>query len=791
MSNIDRHHDPVLFTLLFIITSTGIPLVRAADGVDALLEETVVTARKREESLQDAPLAVSAYTGDSLEYRGASNIGDIAEFTPNLTFQNNPSFGGSSNAAAVYIRGVGQKEFLPTTEPGVGIYVDGVYVARSVGAILDLIDVERVEVLRGPQGTLFGRNTIGGAVSLTSKKPADLFGVKTEVKLGTDSRQDFKGSVNVPLTDNLRSSLSFASFNQDGYLTREDGVELGDDSTISGRVALNWTPVDSLEVNFSADYTEDDENGPAMSLIGISGTVLSPNTPPFATIFNVLQTLGAGGPEAPCAVGGVTTPGLPVAPDTCYDNRYVQGKDFNAGTAPAFSEAELWNANINVDWAINDVLTLKSITAVRNLDSEFARDGDHSPFTISQYFDSLDQDQFTQEFQLLGDSLGGRLQWILGAYYFQEDGDNVNLLDFVVNSFQSGGLYDNEATAFYAQASWDITDKFSATLGWRYTDETKKFTPVQVINTAPLSGNMAANPQLALFNAPQMQVGEPILPNIEKTIDIQEATPLVNLAYQFTDTLMSYVTYSEGFKSGGFTQRVFPPQVAGFIDVPAGTPDLDLIPTFDPEFVEVYEIGAKYRSADGRWTVNAALFQTTYDDMQIQVFTSVAPVTKNAGSATIEGFELELQAVPGDGWLVDFSLGYLDAAYDNIDTAVTLVDDGNDFERISDTSISAAVSKEFELNAGGTIIPRVDWSYRTEMFNDTFNTAALAQDSYSLVNANVTWLSPGESYRVALGVDNATDEEYLISGIVGDAMQSIEGLFDRGRQWYLKVGMEF
>jgi iron complex outermembrane recepter protein len=777
------------YSTAILYLSTSSPITFAAYGTDALLEEVTVTARKREESLQDAPIAVSAYSGDSLEYRGASDISDIANYTPNLTFQNNPSFGGSSNAAAVYIRGVGQKEFLPTTEPGVGIYVDGVYVARSVGAILDLIDVERIEVLRGPQGTLFGRNTIGGAISLTSKKPAEEFGGKVEVKAGTDSRMDFKGTVNVPLSDKLLSSVSLASFNQDGYLKREDGVDLGDDKTVTGRLALTWLPSADLEVNFSADFTEDDETGPALSLIGISGTVLSTNTPPFATIFNVLQTLGAGGPEAPCAVGGVTTPGLPVAPATCYDNRYVQGKNFNAGTAPAFSEAQLWNSNINVDWAINDMLTLKSITAVRNIDSEFARDGDHSPFSIAHYADKLDQEQFTQEFQLLGEM--ARFNWILGAYYFQEDGNNVNSLDFVVNSFQSGGLYDNEATAFYAQATWDITERFSATLGLRYTDETKKFTPVQEITAAPLSGNMAANPQLALFNAPQMQVGEPILPNIEKSLEIQETTPMLNLSYQMTDTLMTYFSYSEGFKSGGFTQRVFPPQVAGFLDVPAGTADIDLIPTFDPEFVEVFEVGAKYRSDDGRWTVNGALFQTTYDDMQIQVFTSVAPVTKNAGSATIEGFELEIQAVPADGWLAEFSLGYLDGSYDEIDTAVTLVDKDNALERISETSVSAALSKEFLTAGGGVLIPRVDVAYRSEMFNDTFNTDAISQDGYTLLNTNITWISPEESYRIVLGVNNLTDERYLISGVAGDAMQAIEGLYDRGRQWYLKASREF
>lgn len=757
-----------------------------ADGTDTFLEEVTVTARKREESLQDAPLAVSAFTGEALEYRGIVNLSQVAEITPNLTFQNNPSFGGASNAAAIYLRGVGQKEFLPTTDPGVGIYIDGVYVARSVGAILDLIDVEQVEVLRGPQGTLFGRNTIGGAISLTTRKPHETLSGSMDIKFGTDNRQDIKGTINLPLSDTLYSSLSLATFNQDGYLKREDGVELGDDETLTGRIALRWLASENLDINFTADYTEDKESGPAMTLIGIAPGTLPSATPapPIATIYNVGATLRAGGPAVPCAVGGITTPGLPAVPD-CYDNSFVQGNDYNAGTAPAFSESELWSTNLNIEWDLNESLTLKSITAFRSLDSQFARDGDHSPFTVSQFFDDLEQDQFSQEFQLLGDTFDGRLKWVLGAYYFEEDGNNVNLLDFAISNFRSGGKFDTESTALFAQGTWDINDKLSLTLGLRYTDETKSFLPDQIIFNNPFEGTGDPN-----LDAPFLAAGSRILPLLEKETDIQETNPMLNLAYQWNNSLMTYATYSEGFKSGGFTQRVFPPIVAPFT-APAGTPDIDLIPTFEPEFVKVYELGAKYRSNEGRLTVNAAIFQTTYDDMQIQVFTSVAPVTRNAGSATIEGAELEIQAIPGNGWLLDFSLGLLDASYDDIDTSETLVDKDNDFERVSDVTANGGVSKEFTLDSGSTITARVDVSYRSEMYHDTFNTEALKQDDLTLVNARISWLSADQAFSVNLSGTNLTDEEYLISGVQGDAFQSIEGLFHRGFEWQLAFKYEF
>ncbi|MEL0049021.1 MAG: TonB-dependent receptor plug domain-containing protein, partial [Gammaproteobacteria bacterium] len=217
-------------------------------GADAIMEEVVVTARRREEGLQSAPIAISAYTGDSLDYRGVTKLDQIAKFAPSLTLENNPSFGGASNSAAIYLRGIGQKEFLPTTEPGVGLYVDGVYVARSVGAILDIVDVERVEVLRGPQGTLFGRNTIGGALSVITRQPeigADASG-NLAASVGSDSLLHLVGSVEGTLSDTAAARLSIASFTQDGYVDRTDGKDLGDDDTLTARLAVNWQPSDVL-----------------------------------------------------------------------------------------------------------------------------------------------------------------------------------------------------------------------------------------------------------------------------------------------------------------------------------------------------------------------------------------------------------------------------------------------------------------------------------------------------------------------------------------------------------------
>jgi iron complex outermembrane receptor protein len=288
-----------------------------------------------------------------------------------------------------------------------------------------------------------------------------------------------------------------------------------------------------------------------------------------------------------------------------------------------------------------------------------------------------------------------------------------------------------------------------------------------------------------------MQAGTRILPYIEKEIDISETTPLVTLQYRFNDDLMSYITYSEGFKSGGFSQRVFPPILVPFT-APPGTPDIDLIPTFEPEFVEVWELGFKYTAMNGRLSANGAIFHTDYDDLQIQVFTSVAPVTKNAASAEIDGAELEIKALSDSGWFGELSVGYINASYNDIDEATTFVSISNDFERVSEWSVSSAVSKDFNLGTRGSLQARIDWSYHSSFFNDTFNTPQIAQDDgYEIVNLNFAWHDSRDAWRVLVGVKNLTDNDYLITGIIGDAFQSYEQMENRGRQYWVRVGRNF
>ncbi len=775
----------------------------AAEGAARhdLLEEIVVTARKREESLQRTPISISAFTAEGLEARAVTQIDEIATFTPNLTFQNNPSFGGSNSAAAIFIRGVGQADFLPTVDPGVGLYVDGVYIARSVGAVLDILDFERVEVLRGPQGTLFGRNTIGGAISITTRKPEDDLWAEGAVTVGSDGWIDVKASVNVPLSDEFFARVTGASFNQHGYvkLVDQDGRKLGDDDTLAGRVAFRWEPSAKVTFDLAFDITRDRENGPAISLAGINLNSSDPARPGFASrIFNPVDSNGNFDPsklnvpfDAPADnfallhnylaffLGGqdclVLVPGAPVdgggnpANPACYNSRFIKDRHTSFGTAPSFSNVDVWGLSFSIDWDAAEWVKVRTITAYRDLSSEFARDGDHSPHVIAQFFDSFDQHQFSQEVQFLGSAFAGRLDWIVGFYYFTEDGNNVNLLQFVPADFKSGGFFDNRSIAVFTQETLRITDRLSLTLGYRFTSERKTFLPDQIIFADRTFGRRPDGTLGPLFG-----VGTRILPDRQARFSIDEGTPMANLAYQWTNDLMTYFTYSEGFKSGGFNQRVFPP-----------LPD---IPSFGPEFVKVFEGGLKASGLDNRLRFNAAIFHTRYNDLQIQVFKDVAPVTQNAARARINGFEAELAASPAPGWFVEASVGYLDAQYTEIDPAATEVSLDNRFSKVPKWTLSGALTHERELGEYGLLTARLDWSYRSFFFNDALNTPQIAQPGYHLFDASLRWNSPNDRWSLTFGVKNLADKLFLESAVFfAGGSNAFEHLYTRGREWFLTL----
>ncbi|WP_210414131.1 TonB-dependent receptor [Luteithermobacter gelatinilyticus] len=732
--------------------------VDAQDGKSFVLEEITVTARKRAENLQNTPISITAFTANDLENRQIDSVADLDEATPNLIFDTAAPSSGSNSAASVFIRGVGQVDFAPTTDPGVGIYVDGVYYARAIGAALDFLDLERISVLRGPQGTLFGRNTIGGALNIVSKKPAPEFGGDSSVTIGSANRIDVGTNINFPVSDNLLTKISASSRNQDGYVTNlalPNAPKLGDNDSGSVRASLLWLPSENIDVLLNADYTREREESAPNVLIAVDPTRAFPG-------FHNNVKVGD------CAI--------PENNPECFSSRYIGSPFTTYSTQVSASEIDYWGVGITLDWRLGAV-NLKSITAYRNLESYSTRDADHAPMVIFETEDTIDQDQFSQELQFSGLALNDKLKWVMGLYYFEEEANNNNFVDISVGTFRSGGLVKNDNKAVFVNATYDITYDLHVTAGLRYTKENKGFTPDQVLLTP-----VAAGPGITI------PAGTRVLPFVEKKTSVDEWTPHLNISYDISENLMVYGTYSEGFKSGGFTQRVFPPIVPA-----PGQDPAEVIPSYDPEFVTSYEVGFKSSFWEKRGRLNVAAFYSDYSDMQILIREAVASVTVNAGEATMKGFEAELTLLPIEGLLVQGGIGYLDARYDSLSPNAVGVTINSKFSNAPEWMVSGSAAYTWELGGGaGILTPRIDGVYTSKVYNDAINTPEVVQDGFLLLNASLTYETDDENWRVVLGVRNLTDKVYLNSASANMRTGGyVEGSYARPREWSLTIKTYF
>jgi len=722
---------------------------------DGGLETIMVTARKHSENLETTPISITAFTAEKLNAQGITQVNRIQDFTPNLTFQNVPSNSGLASNAAIYIRGIGQNDFAPTVDPGVGMYVDGVYLGRSVGGVFDLIDVNSVEVLRGPQGTLFGRNTIGGAINITTIQPDGNFKAKGDIKYGTDNRINVRAMVSGPLSDVLFAKIDGGSFLQDGYVNAPNlGTKFGNQDTKTIRGALRFVPSGTtFEATLAADYMSDKSNGVPVVITGIDQA----NAGSFVTLANHIAT----GNPALCynAANATNT--------ACYNNRIVSN-DTNYSTDSTYSHLEIWSTSLTMGVDLMPGVHAKSITAYRETTGAFAQDRDGSNLGINHVSDVYTQTQFSEELQLTGNVLDNHLNWVTGLYYFTETGEDVNPVDFLVGGAHSGGFFDYKDWAAFAQATYKITDKLSATAGVRYTQDRKQFLPDQYVtsNLPPY------------FTVP---VGTLVVPHETVDADVNKATPMANVSYQFTPELMAYASFSQGFKGGGYTQRIFPPEPS--------------LPSFKPETANSYESGLKFQGFDNRLRVNGAIYYTDYKDMQLLVAdaTRVGPYITNAGKARIRGFELESNIVPLDGLHLDASVGLTDARFTQLDASVQGLTLDSKFVFISKWTVSGSVEQDFHLPNNSMVIPRLDWSYRSGFFTNAngIDTPVLYQPGYSVFNASTRWQSPTKVYTLTAGVDNLTDNKYRTFGDYQSAFGFYMQSFDRGRQYYVKVGFSF
>ena len=751
-------------SLLLSVAVTGLlfPAISRAQ-----IEEIVVTAQKREENLQDTPIAITVFTEESLEGRMINDISKLADFTPNVIFDTTTPISGLSNGAAVFIRGVGQLDFGLTTDPGVGTYIDGVYSSRAVGGVLDVVDIERIEILRGSQGTLFGRNTIGGAINITTKRPAETFGGMLEATFGEFERTDFKGSVDIPVTEKFLTKFAFSSKNRNGFVDRITvGDRLGDEDRQSARGSFLLQATDDIELYATVDYTSIDEQSAGSVMVGITEF---PGAPPLLA------------PSSTWAYNQVFVPSNPGALPYTAQEFLLDGNDRTLATGPTGTDLESIGATLTFTWSL-PWFEFKSISSYRDTEGEFYRDPDNSSIQITETSNpNYNHEQFSQELQLTGALFNERLQYVLGAYYFEEDGtDDVFVpiygalptpagliaLPLFINNYV---LVDNNSKAVFGQGTFDLTEQIAVTFGLRYTEDEKGFGYRQYISPDP-GGNIAV---LALLGPPVTVPGPAgaIVLWDEVSDEFSELNIRAGIEYQFNDDTLFYFTYADGYKSGGFNFRYVVPRADPL--------------AFDPETLESFEAGVKWQGLDDRLRINAAGFVSEYGNVQIQLFeTGGGPLTQNAGVADIIGVEVEVTVVPHERLLLNAGFGYIDAEYDELNLPTTNVAQAINLDtklpNTPETTVNISADYTHPL-AWGSLVVRGDYRYTDDLYNDAQNSPFLYQDGYHTFNASLTFSSG--NWDISVFGTNLTDKRFITSGDSNFGLGFHEANYNRPREF--------
>ena len=711
---------------------------------------------------------MTAFTATALEERGFEDLSEIADFTPNLVFDTTSPISGLSSGAIVFIRGIGNSDFSLTTDPGVGIYVDGVYMSRAAGGVLDVLDIERIEVLRGPQGTLFGRNTMGGAVNITSRKPGDEFSGQVAVTAGNFERRDLRASIDIPITGQLRAAIAVSEKNRDGFVDRVlVGDRLGDDDEFAVRGVLVYEATDALDFQLSIDRTEIDEQS--------AGSTLNGFTPGAGTVGYALAAFGD--------IGA----GLQDLAQYVTDHE----DDITYATGVSGTELDLTGAALTANYA-GPAFDLKYTFAHRQTEGGFNRDPDNSPYAITETLNpGYDHEQTTHEAQITGEAFAQRLLYVAGLYAFEEEGtDNVFVPVFLPTPDLAAGFpatihnladVDNESQAAYLQLTWNLTDTLAMTGGVRHTKDEKAFRYTQYI-----AADLAGNP-LPFFPGAVAETGEfrpglaPIVGNGSGAVEdtFKETTLKLGIDARLADGLLLYYSFSQGFKSGGFVLRY-----------------VEAVPqprTFEPELLDTHEVGLKWQGFDDRVRFNAAAFLSDYQDVQVTFFDRLGgPVTANSGSVDISGIELELTALATANLRLDLGYGYLNADYDEINPIAGLsltIDESAKLVNAPKHSFNASVEYRIPLQANEAAI-RLDYAYAHDVFNDSQNSPFLFQEAYDTLNASVRF-SIGESLDLIAYVENLTDERYIESGDSNFGLGFHEANSNRPREYGATIRYRF
>ena len=713
---------------------------------ESVLDEIIVSANKRESTLQDTALSITAFSAEQIEAHKIEDVGDLSLYVPGLVMSDQ---NGSFGSAALFIRGVGVSVRGVGVDTNVAIYADGVYNPRATSVLQDFIDLERVELVRGPQGTLYGRNATGGALNLISRDPTEEFEFQGDVTVGDYDLRQFRASINGG-NELVKGRLSVNNKEMGSFYDRTLVPDRNQADSWNLKGALLFTPSDSLNVTWRGNYFNDDAFG-----------------------------------DFPLRVmpHGFFQPFFGATPDS--------GKPFEfrsdlleAGTLKAVG------TSLHVDWAASDTLTFRSITAWQQTENTRLIDVDGSDIWILHNESATNSDLFTQEFQLLSNN-DGKVNWIVGAYYYDESADQfVNNrwngiaapiiapglpgpVEYVFNIDPADVMV--KAWALFGEVTYAFTDTSRLTLGLRYNDEEKDHRIGGTLNGV----------------AGGQETDVSFVPNTTTFEDGAWSQPTYRIVFEHdvNESSMLYASYSTGFKSGGFNSSVANNE-------------------FEEESLNAIELGAKLGLLDGRMTLNTSLFHYDYKNAQTTIFVD-DPQDPNVGELTVltpdarnYGAEVELVAMPTDSLFLSAGLSYLDTkitnrffANDPLGVPTNLK--GNELPRAPNWSLNLVGSYDIDLGNGGTLRPQVSYQYQDDMFlsfvnvtDDPFTGEPKGgdfQEAFGLVNASLNWTSAGGQWSVSAFGNNLTDEHYLSTSMVSGGFGNFR-VWMPPRTWGLRVG---
>jgi len=788
-----------LFALSFC-TSGAMAADAGADVAQAgpdQIQEIIVTAQKRSQNEQDVPIAITTFTAQALQDKNIVDVQGLARLSPSVNLDTASPFGGSNQVLSASIRGIGQDDFGINLDPGVGVYVDGVYFARTTGANVNLLDVDQVEILKGPQGTLFGRNTIGGAINVVTRTPGDQFMIRAEASGGSYNRRDVQATMDIPFSDTVLSSFTFSSLNRDGYQKRipyqssvpyvetpigefpNGGTETYSSEGGQGENVLRskvlWKASDQLNVTWTGDWTHVDESSVPESLLA---TITAPQAgvPPSAALFGLFYNLCINGEFVPgCGRPSISGANLnPLSYRLPFGSQYITGNpDLTYATGPDFDKMDQFGTAVTADYELFDATHLKSITGYRKLDWDVGLETSGSPVIMNEAWFAQTQHQVSEELQLTGVALNDRLKYSAGLYYFDEDGAEADYVLIGAGLLQIQGYEKIETKSYagYAHLEYTVVDNLNVIAGGRYSDDKKTLSESQ--------------PVFAVAGPPFQTT-----PTGDNSQSFSVFTPTLGLQYSFNKDVMSYLTYSKGYKDGGWTTRLTSPL------------DPLHVPTFGPEKADTYELGVKSDWFDRTLQVNADVFYTKYDSIQLNFQEGLSPTIENAGDADIKGVELDGTWIIGHGFSLAATGAFLDAYYTYLAPGINAGQSCvQPFEACITTAsllpktprwkYSVSPTYKTSLPNGGSLRLGLDFTHISEMANDSINTSLLMRPVSNLLNASLTYASPDDKYELVFGGTNITDDRFLTTGNQDTTASIIYGTYNPPAEWYVTGRVKF